>query len=97
MALDAYVPSGFSEKEWAAKQAAEDKKKVAKTQFWTKKRAQGYEDLTEWCQERDKKFPGQVGAGHRFVKMKYDDKGLVKTVSKNEAVPKKGLFNFGKK
>ena len=46
--LNAYVPSGFSEKDWAAKQAMEKNKKSKTDKFWTKKRSQGYEDLTEW-------------------------------------------------
>ena len=46
--LNAYVPSGMSEKEWAAKQAEAKKQKDTTNKFWSKKRAQGYEDLTDW-------------------------------------------------
>ena len=82
MALCAYGPFGFSEKELATRKVAEIKK--------TEKRSHGYEDnLTDWMKEINRKFPEQSGAGHRFVKLKYAEtyaKGPAKTLPKKDAI-----------
>ena len=76
--LNAYVPDGFSEAEWKKIKAKEAKANADVKQANAKKRSMGYEDLTDWVKARDAKFPNQPGAGHRFVKTKYDFSGGAK-------------------
>ena len=101
VAMNAYVPAGFTEAEWKKRQASDAKLRADKSQANAKKRAKGWEDLDEWISARDAKFPGTVGKGHTFVKTKFDWSGGSKTgttkVTKQEPAKKSGFSLFGTK
>lgn len=65
-----YVPDGLSPKEYEAL-----KKKEADAAAKNKKKFKNkpFETLDDWNIARSKKFPNSPGAGHRFVKLKYEE------------------------
>lgn len=78
VAMNAYVPAGFTEAEWKKRQASDAKLRADKSEANAKKRAKGWENLDEWVAARDAKF-NKPGAGHTFVKTKFDWSGGSKT------------------
>mmetsp|Transcript_10696 Transcript_10696/g.32406 ORF Transcript_10696/g.32406 Transcript_10696/m.32406 type:complete len:119 (-) Transcript_10696:388-744(-) len=66
---EGYVPDGLSAAQWAAIQKKEANAAAANKKKFKNKR---FETLDEWNIARTKANPNAPGAGHRFVKLKYD-------------------------
>lgn len=67
-----YVPDGMSAAQYAAMKNEAASKRANKVAFWAKKRTEKVETLDDWFFEVYDQKKKKAGAGHRFVKTKYD-------------------------
>ncbi|CEL99878.1 unnamed protein product [Vitrella brassicaformis CCMP3155] len=68
--VNAYVPKGMTLEQFNAIQQQDVQKIQDSKDYWKTKYGTS-EPLAEWLIKREKKYPGQPKAGHRYVKSTY--------------------------